>query len=216
MTKSAVTDWDPTSANNTDIAGINIAEGCPAAGINDAIRTIMGQVATWITGALFRTPNSGTTGGVRVAGNATSGNSILQFVDSTGATQWAYISVTSAGVLSFADAAGGPRPIGNRGMPLSAKTASYTIAIADVGTLIANTTGGWTIPLNATVPFSLGDSIAVYNSSGSSQTVTATGGVTLRLTGTATTGNRTVAQRGLCTLIKVATDEWIASGMGVS
>lgn len=47
-------------------------------------------------------------------------------------------------------------------------------------------------------------------------TITQASGVTLRLAGAATSGNRTLAQRGLATLIKVGTDEWIASGMGIS
>lgn len=216
MSKNAVTDWDTTSGNNTDIGGINIAEGCPAAGINDAIRTVMAQIKAFLTGAIFYTPNSGTTGGARIAGNATSGNAILQFVDSTATSQWGYVSITSAGVLSFTDAGGTLRGVGYRNIPLTAKTASYQIALTDVGQGISSTTGGWTVPANSTTAFAIGDTVVLYNNSSSSQTVTAAGGVTLRLAGTATTGNRTVAPRGVCTLLKLATDEWVASGMGVS
>ncbi len=54
MAKNAVTDWDTTAANNTDIAGIDIAENCSAAGINNAIRTTMSQIAVWVA-ALFAT-----------------------------------------------------------------------------------------------------------------------------------------------------------------
>jgi len=215
MTKAAVSDWDVTPGNNTDIAGINIAEGCPAAGMNDMGRNIMAQIAAWITGALFKTPNSGTTGAVRIAGNATSGNAIIQFVDSTGTTQWAYLSTTSAGAMSFADAAGGPRAIGYRNIPLTSKTASYQIALTDVGQGLS-TTAGITVPPNATTAFSVGDTVAIYNNSGSTIAITQGSGVTLRLVGTATTGNRSLAQRGLCSLLKVGTDEWVASGGGVS
>ena len=59
MAKSAVTDWDVAPANNSDIAGINIAEGCPASGINDAIRTLMAQVAPRLAGASAPLPKSG-------------------------------------------------------------------------------------------------------------------------------------------------------------
>lgn len=38
------------------------------------------------------TPNSGTTGGVQIKQSSTGGNSILQFLNSTGSTQWAYLS----------------------------------------------------------------------------------------------------------------------------
>lgn len=50
MPKTAITDWDPVAASNTDIDGINIAENCPAAGINNAIREMMSQIATWLAG----------------------------------------------------------------------------------------------------------------------------------------------------------------------
>jgi hypothetical protein len=73
-----------------------------------------------------------------------------------------------------------------------------------------------TVPANAATAFTVGDTIALYNNSASTITITQGSGVTLRLAGTATSGNRTIAQRGLATLIKIATDEWVVSGMGVS
>ena len=215
MAKNAVADWDVAPSNNTDIAGINIAEGCPAAGINDAIRTVMAQVAAWITGALFKTPNSGTTGAVRIAGNATSGNAILQFVDSTATNQWGYVSITSAGNFSFTDSAGTLRPIGYRNIPFTASTTGRTLALTDVGMCIP-ATGAINIPTNVAVPFAVGDTVCVYNNTTGNISITATAGVTLRLGGSSTTGNRTLAQRGLVTLMKVASDEWVALNGGVS
>jgi hypothetical protein len=44
MPKNKVSEWSPTAANNTDIGGINIAEGCAPSGINNAIREMMAQV----------------------------------------------------------------------------------------------------------------------------------------------------------------------------
>ena len=54
MSKDAVTDWSTTASNNTDVGGINIAENCPAAGINNALREVMEQIATWVA-ALYAT-----------------------------------------------------------------------------------------------------------------------------------------------------------------
>ena len=46
MSKNAVTDWDSDPDQNTDIAGIALAEGSmTVASVNNAIRTIMAQVA---------------------------------------------------------------------------------------------------------------------------------------------------------------------------
>jgi hypothetical protein len=77
-------------------------------------------------------------------------------------------------------------------------------------------TGTINIPTNASVSFAVGDAVGVYNNSAGNISITATAGVTLRLGGSSTTGNRTLAQRGLATIVKVATDEWVALNGGVS
>jgi len=51
MSKNTVSQWDVTAANNTDVGGIDIAEGCAPSGINNALRTIMAQVKSMVTGA---------------------------------------------------------------------------------------------------------------------------------------------------------------------
>ena len=139
MAKSAVTDWDVTPANNSDIAGINIAEGCPASGINDAIRTLMAQVATWLAGTSAPLPKSGgaVTGAVTGLAN---GSSVI-------------------------DGGGTARAIGYRAIPLAAKSSAYTIGLGDVGQGLS-TNANVTVPANATTAFAIGDVIAIYNNSG--------------------------------------------------
>lgn len=44
MAKNKVSEWSATASNNTDISGINIAEGCAPSGINNAIRELMAQL----------------------------------------------------------------------------------------------------------------------------------------------------------------------------
>ncbi len=51
MAKNKVSEWSATASNNTDISGINIAEGCAPSGINNAIRELMAQVKDMQTGA---------------------------------------------------------------------------------------------------------------------------------------------------------------------
>lgn len=48
MAKNSVADWDATAANNTDVGGIDINEGCPSANINNAIREVMAQVKSGV------------------------------------------------------------------------------------------------------------------------------------------------------------------------
>jgi hypothetical protein len=44
MAKTKISEWSATAANNTDINGIDIAEGCAPSGINNAIREMMAQI----------------------------------------------------------------------------------------------------------------------------------------------------------------------------
>jgi hypothetical protein len=50
MPKTKISEFSSTPANNTDIDGINIAEGCAPSGINDAIRELMAQLKDWQAG----------------------------------------------------------------------------------------------------------------------------------------------------------------------
>ena len=44
MSKNKVSEWDSNPANNTDVGGVNIGEGCPPSNINNAIRMTMSQI----------------------------------------------------------------------------------------------------------------------------------------------------------------------------
>jgi len=92
------------------------------------------------------------------------------------------------------------------------KTSAYTLAVGDVGSIISITTGGVTVP---TAVFTAGDTILIYNNSTSSQTITQGSNVTLRLPGTSETGNRTIQQRGLVTVLCLASNEFLITGTGL-
>jgi hypothetical protein len=51
MPRTKISEFSATAGNNTDIDGINIAEGCPPSGINDAIRELMAQLKDFQTGS---------------------------------------------------------------------------------------------------------------------------------------------------------------------
>jgi len=106
---------------------------------------------------------------------------------------------------------GGPYSTGN--VPQNSQSSSYTLATSDVGKHISITTGGVIVP-NTT--FAVGDSVVIYNNSGSSQTITQGVNVTMRLVGTATTGNRTLAQYGLVTVLCVAANTFVSMGGGLA
>jgi hypothetical protein len=98
-------------------------------------------------------------------------------------------------------------------IPANTKTAAYTLVVADAGKHINITTGGVTVPSSV---FSIGDAVSIYNNSTSDQTITEDTGVTLRQVGTANTGNRTLAQYGVATLLCVASNTFVISGGGLS
>ena len=50
MAKTKISEFSTTPGNNTDIDGINIAEGCAPSGINDAIRELMAQLKDFQAG----------------------------------------------------------------------------------------------------------------------------------------------------------------------
>jgi len=182
----AVSDYSVTPGSNTTISGINIAEGCAPANLNNAIRQIMADVRVF-----YNSPP--TPSGVAASGANTDITSLRRSV-----------SIAASGTVA-ADT------IGFRGLPAVSPAGAYTLVLDDQGRIILLATGGLTIPANGTVAFPIGTTIALYNNSGSTQTVAITTD-TLRLAGGASTGTRTLAIRGLATLIKVAATEWIITG----
>jgi len=100
-----------------------------------------------------------------------------------------------------------------RSVPQNSKTSAYTLIASDNGKHISITFGGVTVPASV---FSTGDVITIFNNSTSSQTITQGASTTLRLAGTSATGNRTLGQYGLCTIMCVALNTFTISGSGLS
>jgi hypothetical protein len=99
-----------------------------------------------------------------------------------------------------------------RALAPNAQSGSYTATVADIGRFI-NTTAGVTVPSGV---FAVGDNFTIYNNSGSTITITQGGGVTLRQAGTSSTGNRSLALRGVCTVLCVASNEFVINGGGLT
>jgi hypothetical protein len=106
---------------------------------------------------------------------------------------------------------GDSQSLGFKDVPSAGSFSTVTLNMSHRGKHVS-VTGNVTIPANSSVAFPIGTEIWVYNNSSSSITIALTTD-TLRLVGTATTGSRTLAQRGLARLFKVNTTEWVASGV---
>ena len=165
-----------------------------------ALSTILANVEGTLTGnassatvadGLQNTPNI--TVGTIGCGNITSSGSL-----SVG-------TVTSTGSISDAD--GNVRVVANSG-----KNSQHALVFGDRGKLINSTAGGFVIGSGI---FSPGDCFTLYNNSTGSVTISESG-TTLRLVGKSDTGNRTLAQRGLATVVCVAANEFVVTGGGVT
>jgi hypothetical protein len=123
-----------------------------------------------------------------------------------------YFRITSTGGITSANLADA---VGYKGVPQNSQTSAYTLALSDIGKHISITTGGVVVPANGSVAFPIGSTVVIYNNSASNQTISITTD-TMYLAGTATTGSRTLAQRGLATCVKVAATTWVISGAGLT
>ena len=123
------------------------------------------------------------------------------------------VAPTDGQVLAWDNTAGKWEPADDGGIPQNAQTSAYTLVSTDNGKHISITTGGVTVP---SAVFSAGDTISIYNNSAADQTITQGASVTLRFAGTVHTGNRTLAQRGLATVLCVGSNEFVISGGGLS
>ena len=103
----------------------------------------------------------------------------------------------------------------SKSIPQNPKTSAYILDVSDSGKHISITTGGVTVPAGV---FSTGDTVAIFNNSSSNQTITQGTNVILRLAGTASSGNRTLAQYGVCNILCVSgiTTTFVISGSGLS
>lgn len=99
-----------------------------------------------------------------------------------------------------------------RNVPLNVATSAYTLTLTDNGTCVSTSS-------NVIVPpsvFSVGQNVVIYNDSAADITLTQSSGVTMFQVGTANTGNRTLAQRGLATIYCVTTNTFVITGGGLS
>ena len=100
-----------------------------------------------------------------------------------------------------------------RSIPSNAQSSAHVAVAADAGKAIYISTGGVTI--NNSV-FAAGDAVTIINNSGSDQTITQGSGLTIYNTADASSGNRTLAGRGMCTLWFADASTAYVSGAGLS
>lgn len=160
--------------------------------------------------------------GFGVASGTTFDGSVARTIsyNTLGAAPLASPTFTGTPVLTTTTTVGAAGPVvGYRDVPVTISNAATTFALADAGKAFGKDDGTaytYTIPANGTVAFPVGTVITVFNNNATSNITVAITTDTLRLAGTTTTGSRTVAPFALCTLFKVSSTVWMASGAGVT
>ena len=198
-----------TGVNTVNLNTQTLQVGTGATGATGSITasgtiTSNRQIVTTNLGAGTITSGTGATGatGVIAASNTITAPNFTAGAGSTGATG------------TFNDALGEMRTIPQNSQ---SGATTYTLVASDAGKHIYVTgTGGVTMPVSV---FSPGQAITIVNNTAASITITAPSAGTMYLAGTATTGNRTLAQRGIATVLYVvggATPTVMASGAGLT
>ena len=193
-----------------NITGGNLITG----GVISATGNVIGGnlSGTLITGTLATAaqPNVtsvGTLTSLTVTGNVSSGNLI------TGGVISATGNITGANITATANIADSKGDV--RSIPVNTQNTGYTLQASDAGKVINMTTGNVTVPAGVFAsPF--GQAVTIYNDQNASNAVVSGAGVTLRLAGTAATGNRTLARYGLATVVCVSANTFVISGAGLA
>ena len=207
-----------TSTLGTPASGtVTNLTGTASININGTVGATTANTGAFTTA----TASTSVTSPLAIGGTAVSSTLTVQSTSGAG-TSDAIIFKTGSQVEQFRILTGGGitsaalvDAVGYKSLPQNSQTASYTLALTDMGKMVNTTTGGVIIPANSSVAFPLGSTIIIYNNSASNQTISITTD-TIYLVGTATTGSRTLAQRGLATCVKVASTTWVVSGGGVT
>jgi hypothetical protein len=186
MAKTKVSEWSATPADNTDVGGIDINEGCAPSGINNAIRDVMAQIKDMQTGA--DGDNFVVGGNLTVTGTTTLSTDLPVASGGTGAST-AADARTNLGLGSIATQASSSVTITGGSI-----TGITDLAVADGGTgsstLTANAVllGNGTSALQTVAPSTSGN---VLTSNGTTwESATPAGGIGIGQTWSNVTGSR--------------------------
>ena len=143
MAKNKISEYSSTASNNTDIGGINIAEGCAPSGINNAIRELMAQIKDQQTGS---DADSFVVGGAfTCTGAAVFSSTVALGASATATTQSAGDNSTKVATTAYvATAVGGSTKLvdpGANGVVVRTSSGTTTARTITAGTGISVTDG---------------------------------------------------------------------------
>ena len=109
MAKTKISEYDSNPANNTDVNNVNLAEGCPPSGINNALREIMADLKSWqdgssgdsttVAGTLTSSGTLAVTGNLHLDGNAGTNGQFLTSAGTGVTPTWTTLTVFVSGMI---------------------------------------------------------------------------------------------------------------------
>jgi hypothetical protein len=228
MPRNSIGEYSTTPGDNTDIGGINIAEGMAPSDVNNAMRELLSQLKEFQTGAGGDTisppvliATTATLGTATVTGAATF-NSAVVMSSTLSVANTATMGVITGSTISGAAntfTVDGTDAVGFRNTPINSRSAAYTLVLADSGKTILHPVADdnartFTIPAESSVNYPIGTVVTFVNLKNTVTIAITTD--TMYLAGPGTTGSRTLAEFGIATAVKVASATWVISGNGLT
>lgn len=143
MAKVKISEFDTNPDNNTEIDGINIAENCPPANINNAIRELMSQLKDFQAGNQASNQLLAAGGGTGLSSSGTSGNVLTS--DGSGWVSSAPNYVPTGGMVMWGTASAPSGYLLCNGSAVSRST--YSALFAIIGTSYGSGDGSTTFNL---------------------------------------------------------------------
>lgn len=205
MPKTKISEFSSTPANNTDIDGINIAEGCPPSAINNAIRELMAQLKDQQAG--LAGDNFTVGGDLSVSGNVTLTNALPIAQGGTGQTT----AATAINALIPSQTGNSGRYLTTNGVSVSWGTVtpgSGTVTSVELQSNLSgiSVTGS---PVTTSGTLILSGTLAVANG-GTGQSTLSTGAV---LVGNGTSGVSTVSPGSSGQVLTSNGSSWSSSAL---
>jgi hypothetical protein len=207
-----LSDLTNTTTARTNLGLGGLATVTPGTGVTTALGNAVNASGGFITystyapasGKTLTVSNSLTLAGVD--GKSATFNNSLTFAGTDSTTMTFPSASASIGYLNIPQVGG------------AAKTSSYnTQTLADSGQLAVMNGASltYTIPANSSVAYPVGTVLTIANIYAGNLTIAITTD-TMTLAGGTSTGNRTLAQNGVATAVKVTSTSWIISGAGLT